>query len=289
MDHDDLPVGRILSRREALMVLGILGVGALAACAAPAATPSSSTQASEQPELEPADSPTPGATIAAITQEPALATTAVPVATEAIANEIALPACVVSPAMTEGPYFVDERLNRSDIRINTADGTVKEGVPLKLTLRVSQINTNGCAPLAGAMVDIWHCDALGVYSDVVDRSFDTRGQDFLRGFQITDANGLVNFTTIYPGWYQGRAVHIHFKVRATTAAGQNYEFTSQFFFDDALSEQVFTRPPYASKGLGFLRNANDGIYRGGGDQTTLTLTPDGDGYRATFDIGLAMA
>ncbi|MCS6849362.1 MAG: hypothetical protein RMN52_16810 [Anaerolineae bacterium] len=289
MDHDDLPVGRILSRREALMVLGVLGVGALAACAAPAATPSSSAPVSEQPTPEPVASPTPGATIAAITQEPTLAATSAPAATEMPASEVALPACVVSPAMTEGPYFVDERLNRSDIRINTADGTVKEGVPLKLTLRVSQINANGCTPLAGAMVDIWHCDALGVYSDVVDRSFNTVGQDFLRGFQITDANGVVNFTTIYPGWYQGRAVHIHFKVRGANAAGQNYEFTSQFFFDDALSEQVFMRPPYSSKGLGFLRNANDGIYRGGGDQTTLTLTPDGDGYRATFDIGLAMA
>ncbi len=191
--------------------------------------------------------------------------------------------------MTEGPYFVDERLNRSDIRVNTADGAVKAGVPLQLTLRVLQVSGRGCAPLAGAMVDIWHCDALGVYSDVVDRSFNTVGQDFLRGYQITDANGVVNFTTIYPGWYPGRAVHIHFKVRSANAAGQNYEFTSQFFFDDGLSEQVFMRAPYSSKGSGFLRNANDGIYRSGGDQTTLTLTPDGDGYRATFDIGLAMA
>lgn len=191
--------------------------------------------------------------------------------------------------MTEGPYFVDERLNRSDIRVNTADGAVKAGVPLQLTLRVLQVSRRGCAPLAGAMVDIWHCDALGVYSDVVDRSFNTVGQDFLRGYQITDANGVVNFTTIYPGWYPGRAVHIHFKVRSANAAGQNYEFTSQFFFDDGLSEQVFMRAPYSSKGSGFLRNANDGIYRSGGDQTMLTLTPDGDGYRATFDIGLAMA
>jgi len=140
--------------------------------------------------------------------------------------------------------------------------------------------------LPGAQVDIWHCDALGVYSDATDRSFNTVGQDFLRGYQVTDANGVVKFTTIYPGWYPGRAVHIHFKVRGTNASGQNYEFTSQFFFDDALSEQVFTQGAYAAKGTGFLRNAQDNIFRGGGDQTTLTLTPSGDGYASTFDIGI---
>src|SRR3972149_6977430 len=84
----------------------------------------------------------------------------------------AMPPCVVRPGQTEGPYFVDEKLNRSDIRSDPSDGSVKEGVPLQLTLRVHQISGTDCTPLAGAMVDIWHCDALGVYSDVQDRSFD---------------------------------------------------------------------------------------------------------------------
>jgi protocatechuate 3,4-dioxygenase beta subunit len=221
------------------------------------------------------------------TAEPTLAATEVTTAATATTDIAALPTCVVSPEMTEGPYFVDEKLNRSDIRTNTPDGAVSEGTPFELTLRVSKIN-GGCTTLEGAQVDIWHCDALGVYSDATDRSFNTVGQDFLRGYQVTDANGVVKFTTIYPGWYQGRAVHIHFKVRGTNSSGQNYEFTSQFFFDDAQSEQVFAQAPYASKGSGFLRNAQDNIFRGGGDQTTLTLTPSGSGYASTFDIGIQL-
>jgi protocatechuate 3,4-dioxygenase beta subunit len=83
-----------------------------------------------------------------------------------------------------------------------------------------------CVPLAGATVDVWQCDAVGAYSDVADRGFNTRGQNFLRGYQVTDANGLAGFTTLYPGWYQGRATHIHFKIRGTASSGGTYEFTS---------------------------------------------------------------
>lgn len=277
MDNDDRPVGRILSRREVLALFGAAGITALVGCAPPAKNNASSVAASTS---SPATEPTTAAARLP-TSEPTLAATEV-----ATAEVASLPACVVSPAMTEGPYFVDERLNRSDIRANTSDGTVKEGTPLELTLRAFRVN-GGCTPLAGAMVDIWHCDALGIYSDVTDRSFNTVGQDFLRGYQMTDANGVARFTTIYPGWYPGRAVHIHFKVRGTNAAGQNYEFTSQFFFDDALSEQVFSQGIYAQKGTGFLRNAQDNIYRSGnGDRTTLTLTSTSSGYAGTFDIGI---
>jgi protocatechuate 3,4-dioxygenase beta subunit len=94
--------------------------------------------------------------------------------------------------------------------------------------------------------------------------------------------------TIYPGWYQGRAVHIHFKVRANTAAGQGREFTSQLFFDDALSDKVYTQAPYNSRGQRTTRNNNDGIYRSGGNQLTLALRESGQGYAATFDIGMQM-
>src|SRR5204862_5959516 len=93
------------------------------------------------------------------------------------------PPCVVRPEQTEGPYFVDERLNRSDIRSDPSDGLVKEGFLLELALRVHKIGGSDCTPLAGVVVDVWHCDALGVYSDVRDRSFDTRGKKFLRGYQ----------------------------------------------------------------------------------------------------------
>lgn len=281
MDNDDLPVGRILSRREVLALFGAVGMATLAACAPQTAstTQSASAAATEAP-----------AATGLPTAEPTLATAATEAATATTATTdiAALPACVVSPEMTEGPYFVDEKLNRSDIRTNTSDGAVKDGTPFELTLRVSKIN-GGCSVLEGAQVDIWHCDALGVYSDATDPGFSTVGQDFLRGYQVTDANGVVKFTTIYPGWYQGRAVHIHFKVRGANSSGQNYEFTSQFFFDDAQSEQVFSQGAYASKGTDFLRNAQDNIFRGGGDQTTLTLTPSGSGYASTFDIGIQLA
>lgn len=189
-----------------------------------------------------------------------------------------LPPCIVTPEQTEGPYFVDERLNRSDIRIDPADGAVKAGMPLILRLRVSSVNNAGCTPLGGAIVDIWHCDAAGVYSDVTDPSFNTVGKMFLRGYQVTDVNGGVRFTTIYPGWYPGRTVHIHFKVRLRVDSGQTYEFTSQLYFDDAITDRVHAHKPYASKG--------HGIFRDGGSQLMLSPVEQGQGYAATFDVGL---
>jgi protocatechuate 3,4-dioxygenase beta subunit len=195
--------------------------------------------------------------------------------------------CIVSPEMTEGPYFVDEMLNRSDIRSDPSDGSTREGVPVRLTVNVSQVNEVACTPIAGAQVDIWHCDAVGVYSDVAGSESD--GQKFLRGYQVTDESGNVEFTTIYPGWYMGRAVHIHVKVRTDPEAQQGYEFTSQFFFDDALSEQVYANAAYGGRGSPDTPNSADGIYQGGGQEMTLALTAEGGGYAGTFNIGLQMA
>ncbi|MBD2083456.1 intradiol ring-cleavage dioxygenase [Trichocoleus sp. ST-U3] len=198
------------------------------------------------------------------------------------------PTCVVKPQQTEGPYFVDEKLNRSDIRSDPADGSVKPGVPLRLVFRVSRIDGRSCTPLRGATVDIWHCDALGVYSDVRDFNGDTQGQKFLRGNQVTDANGTVEFVTIYPGWYPGRTVHIHFKIRTDSASGRGSEFTSQLYFDDALTDRVHAQSPYAAKRQRTQRNDGDGIFQDGGDQLILQLTQDAQGYVGTFDIGLQM-
>jgi protocatechuate 3,4-dioxygenase beta subunit len=151
---------------------------------------------------------------------------------------------------------------------------------------VLRVASGGCLPLAGAMVDVWHCDALGVYSNVADPGFDTSGQKFLRGFQLTDADGLARFQTIYPGWYQGRTVHIHFKIRTAAGDSAAYDFTSQLFFDDALSDSVFSREPYLAKGERGIRNADDGIYRVGGEQLQLAPVETAAGASALFPIGL---
>lgn len=194
--------------------------------------------------------------------------------------------CVVKPAQTEGPYFVDEKLNRSDIRTDPATNTLKPGIPLLLKINVSAVNNGSCTPLQGAYVDIWHCDATGSYSDVRDNSFDTRGQRYLRGYQVTDSNGGVTFQTIYPGWYSGRAVHIHFKIRLFNGNQQTYEFTSQLYFDDTLTDTVHAQTPYNAKGSRDTRNSRDGIYSNGGNQLLLNVTQNGSAYIGTFDIGL---
>lgn len=194
--------------------------------------------------------------------------------------------CVVRPQLTEGPYFVDEKLNRSDIRVDPTTNLVKAGTQVRLKINVTRISGSACVPLSGAYVDIWHCDATGSYSDVRDAGFDTRGRKYLRGYQVTDGNGAVEFLTIYPGWYSGRAVHIHFKIRLFAGSEKTYEFTSQLFFDDSLTDQVYTQSPYNTKGTRDTRNSRDGIYNGGGSQLILDLTQDGSGYTGTFNIAL---
>jgi protocatechuate 3,4-dioxygenase beta subunit len=194
--------------------------------------------------------------------------------------------CIVRPQQTEGPYFVDERLERSDIRSDPSNGSVRPGSPLRLAFRVSRVAGAACTPIAGALVDVWQTDAQGVYSDVVDGAFNTRGQKFLRGFQLTDAAGLAQFMTIYPGWYSGRAVHIHFKIRTTPGAASGLEFTSQIYFDETLTDQVHAQAPYNGRGRRNTSNTTDGIFRSGGSQLLLPLVPDGAGHQGTFDIAL---
>jgi protocatechuate 3,4-dioxygenase beta subunit len=251
MDHDDVQVGRILSRREALALLGAGGVGGAAALTAPGAAA--------------------GAT----------GTTRPP---------FRLPKCIVRPSQTEGPYFVDTELDRSDIRSDPADGSVCEGAPLALEFQVSRISPQRCEPLPGALVDVWQCDAAGVYSGVKDIAglFDTTGKRFLRGHQVTDRQGVARFTTIYPGWYPGRTVHIHFKIRTNPGESAGHEFTSQVYFDDAFTDRVFEAQPYAAKTGPRARNADDVIYRSGGSQLLLDVTEDDAGYRAVFDVGLQL-
>lgn len=201
-----------------------------------------------------------------------------------------LPACVLTPRQSEGPYFVDERLDRSDIRSDPLDGSVRDGIPLKLTLQVSQVADGACAPLAGTYVDLWQCDAHGVYSDVDDRSTGSRAgtSKFLRGYQVTDENGTVQFTTIIPGWYGGRTVHIHFKVRTALDTRSARELVSQLYFDDALIDQIQALPPYASNAQRRVRNNQDGLFRNGGDTLIVPVVQDGDGYAGTFNLGVQL-
>jgi protocatechuate 3,4-dioxygenase beta subunit len=202
-------------------------------------------------------------------------------------------ACVRTASLTEGPYFVDEKLNRSDIRSDPVPGAVSAGVPLTLRFNVSRVSGSSCGPLTGAYRDVWHCDAAGTYSDVSGNGNGTAGagRKFLRGYQITDANGVADFLTIYPGWYSGRAVHIHFKLRLFAGTTKTYEFTSQFFMNEALTSTVHAKAPYHSKGTRNVMNTTDGIYNGlsAAQKAALTLatTSDGNGgYNGVISLGL---
>lgn len=251
-DNDDEMVGTLLSRRRALRLLG-LGGGAAALAAGGVLA---------QTELA---------------QRGAGGTSA------GTGTGTGLPGCVVRPAMTEGPFYVDEDLRRSDVRRDTTTGKVSEGVPLTLEFVTSRVAVGGCTPRANVLIDLWQCDALGVYPGVQGNT-----GDFLRGAQVTNARGRATFTTIYPGWYPGRAVHIHFKLRPLNAAGRvTGEFTSQLFFPEEVTDRVHARAPYSRKGRRTTLNATDGLYRNGGSQLLLGLTGSPErGYRATFDVGL---
>lgn len=199
--------------------------------------------------------------------------------------------CLVSPEQTEGPFFVDEKLNRSDLRVDPANGSVSPGVALHLILHVSQVANNACTPLPGATVDVWHCDALGSYSDVRENasgSGDTRGKKFLRGYQVTDKEGKVEFQTIYPGWYEDRTVHVHYKIRTNPSSEVGHELTSQLFFDEAITDQVHAQAPYAQKGRRDTTNSSDGIFSRGGNDLMLALSKDNEGYTGTYKVGMVI-
>ena len=236
-------LNRRLNRRAALAVLGGIGITALvAACGG-----------SKSKAASPGTSST-------------TATTAV----------------ALAPEMTEGPYYLDLDLVRSDI---TED---REGAPLALTLHVIDVGSG--SPIKGAKVDIWHCDANGLYSGFVSQSAGANSGSssaddgtFLRGTQVSDADGAVTFATIYPGWYRGRAVHIHLEVHA----GGSVVHTGQLFFDDAETDTLYAATePYSSRSARDTLNANDSIYGGGGNQSTLAVKQSGSQYAAALDTGV---
>ena len=157
--------------------------------------------------------------------------------------------CQLSPSATQGPYWLNLQLLRQDI----TEGL--PGLPFYTYLRVVQQTGGECVPVAGAIVDIWHANAPGAYSGFANQG--TSGQTWLRGIQATTAAGEVIFRTIYPGWYPGRATHIHVKVLVNTT----YHLTSQLYFPDAFSQQVYQSPPYSAHGQNPMTNQQDGIFR----------------------------
>jgi protocatechuate 3,4-dioxygenase beta subunit len=196
------------------------------------------------------------------------------------------PSCVLTPSTDEGPYFVDERLLRSDIRQDATGGAAEKGVALTLVMRL--VDAQGeCPPVQGAHVDIWHCNAYGTYSD--EPSEETVGRTFLRGCQVSDADGRVRFKTIFPGWYSGRAVHIHLKVRLLHGEHTTYDFTTQLFFNEDLIHVIYTgHPPYDSRGEPDVPNPEDYIYRVNGPELTVPVTAERDGgYSGSIVVGLA--
>ena len=179
--------------------------------------------------------------------------------------------CVLTPELTEGPYYIAGEKVRRDIR---------EGHPgTLLTLHLRVLNVASCAPIKGAAVDIWHADAAGDYSGF---SSDTSSRTFMRGIQRTDANGLATFLTAYPGWYQGRTVHIHVKVHV----GGRVVHTGQLFFPDTLTDVVYEKAPYASRPNRTTRNAQDSIYINGGKYGMLKVVKSGAGYVGSIAMGV---
>jgi protocatechuate 3,4-dioxygenase beta subunit len=192
-----------------------------------------------------------------------------------------LVSCVLTPELTEGPYYIPGEKVR---RIMTVG---KPGAPLELHLGVLDVST--CHALTGATVDIWHCDAGGIYSGFVAASTGGPGgggptdkRTFLRGIQPTNAQGVATFQTIYPGWYHGRAVHIHVKVHL----GGNVVHTGQLFFSDTLTDTVYRRAPYNSRPNRDTRNVDDSIYRNGGSRSVLGVQKSGSGYVGKVMMGV---
>jgi protocatechuate 3,4-dioxygenase beta subunit len=187
--------------------------------------------------------------------------------------------CAVTPTETLGPYPSLTNFVRSDIR----EG--KSGLPLALTITIVNTN-NSCSPVANAAVDIWQCDAQGNYSEYAQPGYNGTGQTFLRGIQTTDASGRVTFTTVFPGWYQGRATHIHVEVKVNNSVVK----VTQIAFEESVIAAVYAAGVYAAKGRNPTSNASDMVFADSLSSETATIT-GGDatsGYSAAFTVGVSI-
>jgi protocatechuate 3,4-dioxygenase beta subunit len=180
--------------------------------------------------------------------------------------------CVLTPEQTEGPYYIASE----KVRRNITDG--RPGTPL--LLRAFVVNASTCKAIRNAAVDIWHADAEGIYSGFGEGA---ASRTFMRGIQRTDAKGLALYRTVYPGWYQGRTVHIHVKVHL----GGNVVHTGQLYFPDTVTDAVYRKAPYNSRPNRTTRNAADAIYRNGGKKSQVTVRKNSAGvYVATIVMGV---
>lgn len=200
--------------------------------------------------------------------------------------------CTLTKEMTEGPYYLDGQLVRADIRED------KTGFPLVLTLTV--VDDDTCAPLAGALVEIWHCDALGEYSGFVGNNGHDEPDNgtFLRGAVLSNSSGVARITTVYPGWYRGRCIHIHLKVHTDVTLTSDGSFTGgqelhtgQLFFDETVTTRVGALSPYSANTVPRTTLAQDSIYdEGGAASGLLTLTALGSsptaGYTGSLTVGV---
>ena len=236
-----------VNRRQALAGLGSVSLGALiAACSdddgsAPDATTTQTSPAASEPP------PSSAGELASRFDDAAR--------------------CTRTAEETAGPFYFEVDRVRSDIR----EG--RDGAPLRLGVRVRDL-ANGCDPISNAVVDVWHCDATGSYSEP--------GETYLRGLQVTNRDGVVEFTTVYPGWYPGRTVHIHAKVHLD----KRTVLTTQFYFDDDFTDRVFSLEPYASDTGRDAFNHSDPLYA---RDLELSLSKDGRAYLGLITLDVARA
>ena len=199
--------------------------------------------------------------------------------------DAATPSCTLVKEQTEGPYYVD--LNR--VRRN-----VTEGRPgLRLDLRIKIVNAETCKAMRNAAVEIWHCDALGKYSGFAQEG--TAGKTFMRGIQRTDKNGVAVFRTIYPGWYQGRALHIHLKaftggrVSSSKFIGGDEQHTGQLFFKESVTDRVAKLSPYNRRDVTRTRISQDTIYQSQGGSLVHLTRRSKKSFRAGLTARVTMA
>ncbi|HEU4842229.1 MAG TPA: hypothetical protein VFT09_12325, partial [Ilumatobacteraceae bacterium] len=281
-----------LTRRRLLALGGSLAGGAaiLVACGGDdddaatttaAATPSTDAPAGTTGTSGTSDTTAPATTGSTASEVTTSASSGTPADTVFTAADFAaLGACLVLPDLTQGPFPTIEQIERRDITEGHA------GLPLRVGV---QVVDESCTPIPGATVEIWHCDIDGDYSAYADGYTDDDGgpgTTFLRGSQVANADGIVEFLTVYPGWYAGRAVHIHAKVHIDDAT----VLTTQFLFADALNTEVMATEPYAPFGAPSTTNEQDGVTGGTAEEDGLLLAVGADdaigGRRALIVVGL---